>query len=438
MALGGLLCLFGVVLTCKLHEGNRALAGDEPPAAAEKKPADAPAKDKAEEKGTETKKAEGPPKPPEKPAPLGVTMPMPEAPPAPPSPPLPPGADGAPESKPVAGSAGGPPPNAPPTPSAVFTSGLKAEAPVAAPPTAPPPAASVVPPPADAGAGSASSVVPLAPPSATPPATPPAAEATSASVPPPTTTTVAPPPPPKEEAHPMPGEPPLAPAPGPVQTYQVRAPETLRDLARHTMGSSDRWADIYKLNPSLKPEATLPAGTVVRLPGDACVQPDDVEPVKPLPALRPKAPAKAKVVLPLTGTFPCNLDDKKAMTLPKAIRDQLGNSDTVLISPGPDKCLWLTNQAHLERLAQRLEQSPAREVDVRVFRRLYFAQTEKTALTADGRVAISERLAQFAGLHQEVVLVGIDDHFELWDAARWRQYTQQKSAAAKAALADHE
>jgi MraZ protein len=236
----------------------------------------------------------------------------------------------------------------------------------------------------------------------------------------------------------MPGEPPLAPAPGPVQIYQVRSPETLRDLARRTMGNGDRWADIYKLNPSLKPEATLTPGTVVRLPGDACVQPDDVEPVKPLPALRPKPPTKAKVVLPLTGTFPCNLDDKNVMTLPKAIRDQLGGSDTVLISPGPDKCLWLTNQAHLERLAQRLEQSPAREVDVRVFKRLYFAQTEKTALTADGRVAVSERLAQFAGLHQEVVLVGIDDHFELWDAGRWRQYTQQKSAAAKAALADHE
>jgi MraZ protein len=457
MALGGLLCLFGVVLTCKLQEGNRALAGDEsPPAAAEKKPADPAAKDKGEEKGAETKKADETPKPSEKPAPLGVTMPMPEAPPAPPvsgpdrssppAPPSPPPADGSPTpaeggagSKPVAGSAGGPPPNAPPAPSAVVATGpaseKKDEAPVGPPPMGAPPAASAVgTPPAEAG--STSTGLPPASPSATVP--PMSAGGATGAVPPPDVTAVTPPPPPKEEAHPMPGEPPLAPAPGPVQTYQVRSPETLRDLARHTMGNSDRWADIYKLNPNLKPEATLAAGTVVRLPGDACVQPDDGEPVKPLPALRPKAPAKAKVVLPLTGTFPCNLDDKKAMTLPRAIRDQLGGTDTVLISPGPDRCLWLTNQAHLERLAQRLEQSPAREVDVRVFKRLYFAQTEKTALTADGRVAISERLAQFAGLHQEVVLVGIDDHFELWDAARWRQYTQQKSAAAKAAQADHD
>ena len=101
----------------------------------------------------------------------------------------------------------------------------------------------------------------------------------------------------------------------------------------------------------------------------------------------------------------------------------------VLVSPGPDQCLWLTDPTHQERLADRLEHSPAREVDVRVFKRLYYAQTEKAEVGADGRVTISDRLAQFAGLSQEVVLVGIDDHFELWDAARWKQYTQAKSAA---------
>jgi MraZ protein len=238
-------------------------------------------------------------------------------------------------------------------------------------------------------------------------------------------------PPPVEsaETHPLPGEPPLAPSPGPVQTYQVHTPETMRDLARRTLGAAERWTDIHKLNPLLKPETTLAAGTVIRLPGDACVSADESEPVKALPAMHPRAgPARPKVVLPLTGTYPANLDDKKTMTLPAGIREQLGGADTLLVSPGPDQCLWLTNQVHLERLSQRLEQSPAREIDVRIFKRLYYAQTEKTVLGPEGRVSIPERLAQFAGLHQEVILVGIDDHFELWDAARWRQYTQQKSA----------
>ena len=132
----------------------------------------------------------------------------------------------------------------------------------------------------------------------------------------------------------------------------------------------------------------------------------------------------------LTGAYPCNLDDKRVSRCRCAVRDQIGDAELVLVSPGPDQCLWLTDQAHQERLADRLEHSPAREVDVRVFKRLYYAQTEKVSVGADGRVTLTERLAQFAGLSQEMVLVGIDDHFEVWDAARWRQYTQAKSAAA--------
>jgi MraZ protein len=237
----------------------------------------------------------------------------------------------------------------------------------------------------------------------------------------------------------QPGEPPLAPAPGPVETYKVRhGGETMRDIAKHTLNTSDRWSEVARLNPHLSSDAMLPEGTVVRLPADACAL-DETEPVKPLPSLRPKsAPAKPKAHQPLTGTYPGNLDDKRVLILPRAIREQLGTSETLLVSPGPDHCLWLTNQSHLDRLAEKIEQSPAHEIDIRVFKRLYFAQTEKVPLSADGRVTVSDRLAQFAGLRQEVVIVGIDDHFELWDAAKWKEYTQKKSAAARAAMAEQE
>lgn len=236
----------------------------------------------------------------------------------------------------------------------------------------------------------------------------------------------------------QPGEPPLAPAPGPVQLYHVHGKETLQEIARRTLGTGERWVDLHKLNPTLKPDEPLSSGTTVRLPADACVQSDDAEPIKPLPLLRGKPPAPKAKVLPLTGTYQCSLDEKGQLTLPRSIRDQLNGSDTVLLSPGPDKCLWLTNQNHLERLGERLDQSQANEADVRVFKRLYFAQTEKLAINNDGRVTIPERLGQFAGLHQEVVLIGIDDHFEVWDAARWRSYTQQKSAGHSAAIAEGE
>jgi MraZ protein len=439
MATGSLVCLFAMILACKLRDGTRAAAQGEPAPAA-----------KAAEPKAEAPKKEAPPlleglTPLETPGnplpPLDVKPDVPVSPAAPP-PVLPSRKEGT-DLPPLLGPDKGPPstmPLPPPAgPAGVLKDGpLPPPAPVTPARYSPDPTpvtdGGTILPPDRPGAGPeraplAGSASPLVPPVG-PPAKP--SE--------PTWDKPATPPPPVEpaETRPLPGEPPLAPSPGPVQHYQVRTPETMRDLARRTLGTAERWTDIHKLNPMLKPEATLAAGTALRLPGDACVTAEEPEPVKPLPAMHPKAgPTRPKVVLPLTGTYPANLDDKKTMTLPAAMREQLAGVETVLVSPGPDKCLWLTNQAHLERLAQRLEHSPAREADVRVFKRLYFAQTEKAALSPEGRVSISERLAQFAGLHQEVVLVGIDDHFELWDAARWRQYTQQKSAAAHPG-AEHE
>src|ERR1700736_1992613 len=129
----------------------------------------------------------------------------------------------------------------------------------------------------------------------------------------------------------------------------------------------------------------------------------------------------------LTGTYPRTRDDKKRLGLPKRVREQLGEPETVFVTPGPDQCLWLYCQAGLEQLAEKLDQSPATDAEVRVFRRLYFAQTEAVDVDRTGRILVPDRLLQFAGLKHEVVLIGVRDHLELWDAERWTQYLAQNA-----------
>ena len=128
----------------------------------------------------------------------------------------------------------------------------------------------------------------------------------------------------------------------------------------------------------------------------------------------------------LTGTHPRTLDDKKRLALPKRVREQLGdNLDTLYVTPGPDQCLWLFTRADLERLAEKLDQAPAADAEVRVFRRLYFAQTEAVDVDRSGRILLPERLVQFANLRHDVVLLGVRDHLELWDQERWQNYFSQ-------------
>jgi MraZ protein len=127
----------------------------------------------------------------------------------------------------------------------------------------------------------------------------------------------------------------------------------------------------------------------------------------------------------LTGTHPRTLDDKKRLALPKRVREQLNEPQTLYVTPGPDACLWVFTQEGLEGLAARLDQAPAADAEARVFRRLYFAQTEAVDVDRSGRVLIPERLVQFAGLKHDVVLLGVRDHLELWDGERWQNYLAQ-------------
>jgi MraZ protein len=49
-------------------------------------------------------------------------------------------------------------------------------------------------------------------------------------------------------------------------------------------------------------------------------------------------------------------------------------------------------------------------------------------LDVQGRIRIPQELAQLAGLAQEAVLLGVQDHLELWDRKRWEKYLAEQSA----------
>lgn len=124
----------------------------------------------------------------------------------------------------------------------------------------------------------------------------------------------------------------------------------------------------------------------------------------------------------LTGTYPRTLDTKHRCALPKRVREQMAEPATLFITPGPERCLWVYTQAGLERLAEKLDQAPAGDAEARATRRLYFAQTETVDVDRNGRILLPDRLVEYAGLTHDLVLLGVRDHLELWDAAQWQQY----------------
>lgn len=124
----------------------------------------------------------------------------------------------------------------------------------------------------------------------------------------------------------------------------------------------------------------------------------------------------------LTGTHPRTLDEKKRLILPKRVREQLGEPKLLYLTPGPEQSLWLYTRESLERQAEKFDQLPPADSEGRIFRRVYFAQTEEVEVDRAGRILLPDRLLQLATLERDVVLLGVRDHLELWDQQRWQAY----------------
>lgn len=125
----------------------------------------------------------------------------------------------------------------------------------------------------------------------------------------------------------------------------------------------------------------------------------------------------------LTGTYDRSLDDKQRLALPKRFRDLLApEGEPLLLTPGTDGSLALYAESAFARIADKLAGQSPTALDVRAFSRLLYAQSQSVDLDSQGRLRIPPELGRLAGLGREVVLLGVGDHVELWDKARWTEY----------------
>jgi MraZ protein len=132
----------------------------------------------------------------------------------------------------------------------------------------------------------------------------------------------------------------------------------------------------------------------------------------------------------LTGNFSRSLDDKLRIAIPKRLRDAMSCAvgAGLFLAPGTDASLAMYTETVFAQLGERLGQASPTRQDVRAFSRLFYGQAQHVELDRQGRIRIPPELAQLAHLEKEVVLLGVQDHLELWAATRWQAYIAEKQS----------
>ena len=137
---------------------------------------------------------------------------------------------------------------------------------------------------------------------------------------------------------------------------------------------------------------------------------------------------------PFLGEHQHALDAKGRFILPARFREHLG--DVAYVTSEEDGCLSLWRPEEFEVKAAEIRERARRgERDVQ---RAFFAGAMEASPDRQGRVAIPQGLREFAHLERDVVVVGLYDHIEIWDAASWRrtkQVGEQRLAAGDGAPA---
>ena len=119
----------------------------------------------------------------------------------------------------------------------------------------------------------------------------------------------------------------------------------------------------------------------------------------------------------ITGEYQYIIDPKKRLAIPAKLRGQMG--ERVVITRGPDQCLFVYPYAVWEEIAKKLAQLPIGKETTRGFVRLMFSGAEEVSQDALGRILIPDSLKTYADLKKEVVMVGVMNRLEVWDKERW-------------------
>jgi MraZ protein len=130
-------------------------------------------------------------------------------------------------------------------------------------------------------------------------------------------------------------------------------------------------------------------------------------------------------MLLLTGEYQHVIDDKGRVLISNKLRHQIDvdehGADFYLVF-GANGVLCLYPERYFEQLVLSVAPAATAPDEAVAFERISFALSSKVELDNQGRLLLNERLRKRAGLQDDVTLVGVRDHIELWNTDDWEQY----------------
>lgn len=125
------------------------------------------------------------------------------------------------------------------------------------------------------------------------------------------------------------------------------------------------------------------------------------------------------------GTYYRTLDEKNRLQIPSKLVKEMPSRFFVL--RGFEGCLSIYEEEQFNALLNRLESLSYLDETARSYVRLASASASEMEVDSHGRITVSSDLAKSYGIGSDVAIIGVLDHFELWDKSAYEKYLAEKA-----------
>lgn len=118
------------------------------------------------------------------------------------------------------------------------------------------------------------------------------------------------------------------------------------------------------------------------------------------------------------GEYKYKIDQKGRLAIPPEFRSEFKTG--AVLRREADKCISIHALPQWEEMSQKLAPATLSRSNIRRRDRLIFGTAFKVNLDAQGRIVIPSILRQYADIADIAVILGVNNHLELWNNERWQ------------------
>ena len=124
------------------------------------------------------------------------------------------------------------------------------------------------------------------------------------------------------------------------------------------------------------------------------------------------------------GEYNHSIDVKGRSIFPSRFREicKENGIEKFFLTRGLDKCIFAFTEEEWRLQEQKFKNLSFTKTEIRSFNRLFFSGAQEIIPDKQGRFIMPQYLKDYANISRDVVITGISNRIEIWDAVTWKEF----------------